>query len=159
MEIVEFRALIDACRKNDNDFIKYTASAFFIFQFHMIGRLDDVFRFRSDDITRNIEFPFALKSKMRWSKNVLEERDAPDQIILGAMDPSFCPLLGIAMHLELLMRLGAVGVNSDDPSLFKVRKQKMSGLFRDLSNEPTFPHISDGKIGTHSIRKLPATYA
>ena len=155
----EFRELIEACRRNDNDVIKYTCSAFFIFQFHMIGRLDDVFRFRSEDITQNIEFPFALKSKMRWSKNVLEERDAPDQIILGAMDPSFCPLLGITMHIELPMQLGAIGINPEDPSLFKVKKQKMSVLFRELTNDPSFSHIIDVKIGTHSIRKLPATYA
>ena len=159
MELSEFRALVEACRKNDNHIIKYTGSAFFIFQFHMIGHLDDVFRFRCEDITRNNEFPFALKSKMRWSKNVLEERDAPDQIILGAMDPSFCPLLGIAMHIELPNRLGVIGINTEDPTLFKIKKERISGLFRELSKDPSFPHITDGKIGTHSIRKLPATYA
>ena len=36
---------------------------------------------------------------MRWSKNILEERDATNQIILGAMDPVFCPILGITAHL------------------------------------------------------------
>ena len=90
---------------------------------------------------------------------MLEERDAPDQIILGAMDPSFCPLLGIAMHIELPNRLGVIGINTEDPTLFKIKKERISGLFCELSNDPSFPHITDGKIGTHSIRKLPATYA
>ena len=159
MELSEFRELISACRKNENVFMKYTGAAFFIFQFHMIARLDDVFRFRREDITRNIEFPFALKSKMRWSKNVLEERDAPDQIILGAMDPSFCPLLAIAIHTEIPTRLGAIGLTEDDPSLFGVKKGKMASLFRQITSEPTFPQVIGGKIGTHSIRKLPATFA
>ena len=159
MELSEFRELISACRKNENVFMKYTGAAFFIFQFHMIARLDDVFRFRREDITRNIEFPFALKSKMKWSKNVLEERDAPDQIILGAMDHSFCPLLAIAIHTEIPSRLGAIGVTEDDTSLFGVKKGKMASLFRQITSEPTFPQVTEGKIGTHSIRKLPATFA
>ena len=92
MEISEFRTLIELCRKSNDLFIKYTGASYFVFQFHMIAHLDDVFCFQHVDLTPNLESPFALKSKMRWSKNVLEERDAPDQIILGTMDPAFCPI-------------------------------------------------------------------
>ena len=120
MELSEFRALIDACRKNDSDFIKYTGSAFFIFQFHMIARLDDVFRFRSEDITRNIEFPFALKSKMRWSKNVLEERDAPDRRMVDTYidnsipypDAKVAAILCIGGAVKYSVRTGT-NINSD----------------------------------------------
>ena len=65
----------------------------------MIAHLDDVYCFQCANLTPNFEFHFAWKSKMRWSKNVLEERDAPEQRILGAMDPAFCPILGITIHL------------------------------------------------------------
>ena len=71
------------CLKSNNHFMKYTGSAYFIFQFHMIARLDDIFCFQRADLTPNFESPFALKSKMRWSKNILEASDAPDQAILG----------------------------------------------------------------------------
>ena len=37
---------------------------------------------------------------MRWSKNVLEERHCPSQIILGASDPDFCALLNVGLYLE-----------------------------------------------------------
>ena len=37
---------------------------------------------------------------MAWSKNVIEERDCPDQIILGPNDPDFCALLALARDLE-----------------------------------------------------------
>ena len=66
----------------------------------MIARLDDVFYSQHADLTPNLEHPFALKSKMRWSKHILEERDATDQVILGAMDPTLCAILAIAIHLE-----------------------------------------------------------
>ena len=109
MEISEFRRLIDSCRKSYDHFIKYTGSSYLIFHFHMIACLDDVFRFQRADLTPNLEFPFALKSKMRLSKNVLEERDALDQVIHGAMDPAFCAILATAIHLEHPIRSGEGG--------------------------------------------------
>ena len=54
---------------------KYTLSAYFIFQFHMIGRLDDVMNFTVGDLTPNPEYPGTLKCRMCWSKNVREERE------------------------------------------------------------------------------------
>ena len=76
----------------------------------MIACLDDVFRFQRADLTPHLKFPFVLKTKMRWSKNVLEESDAPDQVILRAMDPAFCAILAIAMHLEYSIHLGGGGI-------------------------------------------------
>ena len=102
MEISEFSGSINFCPKSDDHFMKYTGSAYFIFQFHMIAHLDDVFRFQRADFTPNLEYPFVIKCKMRWSENVLEERDALDQVILGAMDPAFCTILVILIHLEHL---------------------------------------------------------
>ena len=48
---------------------------------------------------------------MGWSKNVLEERDAPDQIILGAFNSFFCCLLGLAIYLEVWKELGLGNMN------------------------------------------------
>ena len=122
MKISEFQNLIDLCCKTDNHFIKYTGSAYFIFHFHMIARLDDVFCFQHTDLTPNLEFSFALKFKMRWTKNKLEERDAPDQIILGVMDQGFCAILVIKIHLEHPIHLG--GASEDNQSLFGVKKRE-----------------------------------
>ena len=79
---------------------RHTGAAYFLFQFHIMARLDDVGNFKSEDIMVNLEYPYTLKSKMRWSKNVLEERESPDQIIHLSMEPNFCALLGLALHLE-----------------------------------------------------------
>ena len=39
-------------------------------------------------------------AQMCWSKNINEERDAPKQILLGAMNPKYCVLLKLGCYLE-----------------------------------------------------------
>ena len=65
--------------------------------------------------------PYAFLSKLCWSKNVHEERDAPYQIQLGAMNSKHCVLLGLASWLEYFFEQGydkktefAFGSEGDD---------------------------------------------
>ena len=44
--------------------------------------------------------------KMGWSKNVHEERDCPQQLILGLMNRKYCCLLGLDLFLEKLIANG-----------------------------------------------------
>ncbi|KAG3062624.1 hypothetical protein PC122_g19201 [Phytophthora cactorum] len=37
---------------------------------------------------------------MRWSKNIQEERDAPEQIVAGSMDPKMRAILNLAVYIE-----------------------------------------------------------
>jgi hypothetical protein len=46
---------------------------------------------------------FALQTKVSWSKNVMEERECPDQILIGAADTDFCVLLGLVCCMESRM--------------------------------------------------------
>ncbi len=68
--------------------IKYPTMS--IWQFNFIGRIDDTCHHEVSDPKGHKTFPFALQSKVRWSKNVFEEKRCPDQIILGANDPDWC---------------------------------------------------------------------
>ena len=43
---------------------------------------------------------FSLLTQLCWSKNVHEERDAPNQILIGAAHPIYCVLLGLGTFLE-----------------------------------------------------------
>ena len=86
----------------------YMVAAFFIFQYHLIARLDDIANFSLNDLTSNIEFNFALNSKMCWSKNVMEECNSPEQIIFGARDPNYCAQLGLAIHLDTSIAAGNI---------------------------------------------------
>ena len=50
------------------------------------ARVVDTANFKEEDLKPNPQFDFTLLCRMCWSKNVLEERDAPDQILLGSMN-------------------------------------------------------------------------
>jgi len=105
MHISEYTQLIDKIRNGDLQ-KKYSLAAYFIFQFHMIARIDDVMNFAQEDLTPNLEYDFTLKSKMSWSKNITSEERANEQIILGAADPKFCTILALAVHLEIAIGNG-----------------------------------------------------
>jgi hypothetical protein len=74
------------------------------FQFHIIARTDDITNLETGDLRSHNKFgAFALQTKVSWSKNVMEERSCPDQILLGAADADFCILLALACCLESLL--------------------------------------------------------
>ena len=89
------------------------------FQFHIIGRNDDICHLETRDLSSHDRFDFALRTKVSWSKNVMEERDCPDQIMLGANDTDFCVLLALAIYLESRFTLGY----GDPRFLFGKREQ------------------------------------
>ncbi|CAB9499530.1 unknown protein [Seminavis robusta] len=60
-------------------------------QVHLITRTDDISKLKYSDYKPHPDFPFALSCK-----NISEERQCPDQIILGSMDTDFCAMLGLA---------------------------------------------------------------
>ena len=102
----------------------------------MNARLDDVEHFKCEDLTANMEYPCTLKSKMRWSKNVLEERETSDQVIIRSMDPNHCVILALSLHLEH----STLEINQQDgtPLLFSISKQRIRALFEDITTQPDF---------------------
>ena len=163
MEISEFRQLINENRfpRNDGYTHKYALAAYFIFQFHMVARVDDVMHFKCDDLTPHLEFEFALKSKMCWSKNLLDERSTTDQIILGAGDKDFCTLLALAIHLEINIGNGTVGGNGEDPNatLMGIGKNLAQTRLKAIVENEDFDRAAEGPLGSHSTRKGAATFA
>ena len=150
-----------------NDFPrKVKVPTFVKFQFHLIARSDDTANFETDDLKGNPEFDFTLLCQMCWSKNVLEERDAPDQILIGAMDPDYCILVGLAIYLECWMEHGD-GIQSkymfsddtDDNAPRRTKDYVRSILKRDVFDSQQFEAARQGPLGTHSIRKYPTTHA
>lgn len=137
-------------------------------QFHLIARTDDICNILSADLREHEQFgSFALQTKVAWSKNVNEERECPDQIILGCNDPDFCCLLGLAGYLESRMTeqwgdtrfLFGERENDDEPLRQNanycnvLKRQWRTAAFKDVSTEVR------GDIGTHSIRKFAGTWA
>ena len=123
----------------------------------MISRMDDMCHLSFDNVTNNPSFPFALCLRMRWSKNITEERESPQQIMLGAMDPRVCVLINLAAFVEY-----AHIVKLPEPSRFifgtsSAAQKTIRGILKKAVDDNAF-NSSQGLIGTHSFRKGPATY-
>ena len=102
----------------------------------MIARIDDACQFKSENLKAFSQHPlYAALSQLYWSKNVREERDAPDQILFGAMDIEYCVLLGLACWLEYFIATGNEGISeylfaveegTDDPAVINRRASKIA---------------------------------
>ena len=47
-----------------------------LWQYHLIGRVDDCCNFKLRDHRGHPKFDFSIKTKLRWSTNVHEERES-----------------------------------------------------------------------------------
>jgi len=124
-----------------------------------------------DDVKAHARWNFALQQQVRWSKNVMEERDCPDQILMGAMDPHFCVLLLLGAYLEMTFMMGGgMGAKylytTDDSEDAAGRLNKAyQRHFAKLRDDPEFIRVAAKypggakAIGSHSNRKLPKTLA
>jgi len=77
---VEFRKTLELLRAQPSFDCKHKHPFLFTWQHHLIGRLDDCANFEVSDPRGHPEFDFACKTKVKWSKNVMEERRCPDQV-------------------------------------------------------------------------------
>ena len=170
----EFRSLHAVFRDVSNSMLwRYGMSALINFQFHLIGRIDDTTQVLIDHLRVHDSFSSCLKTKLNWSKNVGDERDAPWQIILGSMDTTYCVLVSLAIWLEMNMRANAsaaaspyVFAFSDDvdvPSGGQKAKSIAQTIFgQKVFKMEEFTRNADDNgclLGSHSIRKYAATHA
>ena len=70
-------------------------------QWQLIGRIDDIMQLRTSTVLFNVRDSFTLHIKMSWSKNIRTEVQSPTQLLLAAMDPIICPLLNLAVFIEM----------------------------------------------------------
>ena len=67
----------------------------------MISRIDCATQAQLENLKAHDQFDFTLKTKLNWSKNVLEERDAPWQVVIASMNPIYCVHVSLGVWLEL----------------------------------------------------------
>jgi hypothetical protein len=90
----ECMRMLDYLKAEDQDAMrKYGLPSLFAFQYNIIARIDATCQMLLSNLTTSNNFEFVLPSKLNWSNNVQEERDAPNHILLGAMDYCYCVLL------------------------------------------------------------------
>jgi hypothetical protein len=76
------------------------------FQLHLMPRTDDTSHVVKESLQRSTQFRDYLTVSLRWSKNVSEERDCPQQIQMGSMNTQYCVLVGLSLFLEKWIRDG-----------------------------------------------------
>jgi hypothetical protein len=165
----EFRKTLTLFRTPGNDWnhiYRYPMMA--LWQYHLIGRIDDVVHFKVNDPRGHGDYDFALKTRVRWSKNVMEERQCPPQILLGAMDPLFCVLLHLAIYLEetLSRNPNQVYLFTDSTAdkapknlIQTYRKRLEKVVFKNPEFTALATDDDEEGVGTHSYRKFPSNYA
>lgn len=104
LSLEEFKKLLSLFENKENFQMKYRFTTMIKYQFHLMGRCDDCANFKILGLMGhpNPKFKnFALNLKVRHSKNVHDDKNCPDQIFLGSMDPQVCMLLALAIYLEV----------------------------------------------------------
>ena len=152
---------------------RYGLRALVNFQFHLIARVDDSTQVVLDHVRVHDHFAHCLKTRLNWSKNVMDERDAPWQIVLGSVDPIYCVLCSLGLWLEVNIAMYPPATNSpylfcfcDDvqiPEGGQKAKGKIQRILTKMFKLAEFMK-NDGfgllmGLGSHSIRKFAATYA
>jgi len=168
----EFCVLHDVLKQGNvgNDIWRYGMAALINYQFHMIARIDDTTQVVLAHIRVHDFFPNVLKTKLNWSKNVEDERDAPWQIMLGSMNPVYCVMCSLALWLETNLRNNPAAMLSpyvfsfcDDvriPSGGRKAKDIAQHIFgQKVFKQEEFIAAEGGMLGSHSIRKYAATHA
>jgi hypothetical protein len=161
-EFVQVIALLQQYADFKRQFVYPTMAKF---QYNMIARLDDTTNLKFENITSNPRFPFAVNCQLCWSKNVREERNAPHQILFGSGDHRYCVLLALGLYLELYIERGdgllATHVFVEPGATpARVNHACYNAIKTHVFDSPQFVKANvTGKLGTHSLRKLPTTHA
>jgi hypothetical protein len=146
---------------------RYGMPALINFQFHLIARIDDTTQVIMDHIRVHDNFENALKTRLNWSKNVQDERDAPWQVILGSMNPIFCNFISLGLWLEMNLRLNPSAVASpylfsfSDETTIPAGGKKAKDIAQCIFGQNVFKRNefqSTGLLGSHSIRKFASTH-
>lgn len=157
VEFEEFQNLLLLARGQwGRDKSAYIVSSVLALQWHICARIDDMMKLQFSNFSPNTQYPSTLLMQMRWSKNIHDERDAPEQIVVGSMDPKMCALLNLAIYIESSTN----APNSE--FLYGNPKDGDRAVRRCLTNmvkNTAFKKLKTGKLGTHSLRKGAATYA
>jgi hypothetical protein len=99
----EFRLLIRIAERGNEIPLQIRLPTMAKFQLHLIARIDDTAHVKCNDLSVHPNFDFALSIRLRWTKNCMEERDAPEQIIIGSMDSEFCLIAALSIYIQYVL--------------------------------------------------------
>lgn len=175
LSLDEFKMLLKIFEQQISFQVKFRFATMAKYQFHLIGRSDDVANFKIRDLVGHSDNKFkkfSLMCKVRVSKTAKSDKTSQYQIFLGSMDSNTCLLLALAIYLESWMSFhngqSCVYLFSGETTITETTIENLKNTFlqklKDLTFEdPTFRQLSDTgefeDLGSHSLRKFAATFA
>ncbi|EEY68656.1 uncharacterized protein PITG_18596 [Phytophthora infestans T30-4] len=151
-EFLNLLLLVRARWKSDDS--SYLVSSVLKLQWHICARIDDMMKLQFANLSPNTQYPSTLLLQMRWSKNIHEERDAPEQIIIDSLDPKMCVLLNLAVFIESTSSVMSSEFVYGNP---KDGDHVVRRFLTSMVKNDSFKKLKTGKLGTHSLRKGAAT--
>ena len=103
----EYEAAIQKMDRYENFEVRVFVLSIFILQMKMVAVIDDSSKLLSENLKENQhQSRYSIRSRILWSKIFNEERDAPDQIFIGAQNTSYCILITFWTWIELFISKG-----------------------------------------------------
>ena len=127
--------------------------------------IDDSYKLLSQNLKENQQHPrYSVLIRLCWSKNINEEQDYPDHILIGVQNMSYCILIVLLTLLELFISKEhtentdfAFGIHSrSNPN---ITKENAANFIKRIINEYSLSSILEGKRGNNIIRKMATTKA
>jgi hypothetical protein len=182
LHTVEFLKTLELFRARPDWEHKFKYPLMALWQYHLIGRVDDVCHFRTTDPRSHPDFWFALLTKVRWSKNVSREDRCPDQILFGSGDPTYCIFIALVLYFEYYLNYfpnaeylftEKIPQGNNDAEREEDRDRIINNTIQRYRNRldkvvwkhPEFKALlassadNNKGIGTHSYRKHPSNKA
>lgn len=174
-EVPEYSYVVDKQTKFEDGSKRLLYPAMTTYQCSMIARIDDTAKLRTTNLRIHPECIDAYMSRMEWSKNVKEERDAPWQIGIAERDCKKDNVFHLANHLEKKYetRAGRQAEfifcdSNENPK--KVKGRYSRDLRENIVKTDDFKRISQSAVGaalqntprrkgSHSTRKYARTKA
>ena len=176
MQIAEYQKEMELFRAQDDPICKYRNPLVGLYQCQFITRADDVCNFKVDDPKGHPLYDVALAQSVKWSKNVRDSRNCPDQLLLASRDYKTCMFAALAMWLDYFLGNHPNATHMMSAGLpdgrSKAQHKKFTGAIsktyrnrwcKVVLKNKEFQAIYKGpdkrKLGLHSKRKMGSTQA
>jgi hypothetical protein len=152
--------------------VKYTTMS--LWAKHLIHRMDDTCHFQVDAPHGSHEFDYVVLARTKWSKNVKNDRNCPDQILFASGCWFDCIHLHLALYLECWLKMNLPNIKflfteiqHNDTTGPSRLNQNYVNRMRQIWNMEEFKALEDQVgaeedrrgIGGHSLRKFASTNA
>ena len=93
--------VIDSFKVKGSMMDQHRHAAMVTFQIHLVGHGDNFSKVLKNNLHWSSQFKDLLTVRLAWLKNVYEERDCPNQMVLGSRNSKFCVLLNLSLFFTV----------------------------------------------------------